>query len=131
MAVYRSTSEIQLNQWEDFLNFPTTNSYPPREYCTTWRDLDLKDINLWEMIYHVPGGISVYAAWDPYIEFYILVHDLFKNVPAGIEKFYGIDAERKLVDKLQKLGVDLPKNKVWINPDFSWMYEQLTPSNQK
>lgn len=129
MTVYRTTKEILSDSWEE--TFPSIDNYPPREYCTTWRDLSYKDINLWEQIYHVPGGISVYAAWDPYTELYILVHDLFKTMPSGIEEYYGIDAERKLLEKLLRLGITLTKNKVWINPDFSWMYEQLAPSNKK
>lgn len=117
------------NTWEDLKNLPSTDSYPPREYCNIWESLRYSDIKLWELVYHIPGGISVYAAWNPYTEFYIIVHDLFKNTPGGIEEFYGKDAESKVVDRLKIYGIVIPKNRVWINPDYSWMYEQLTPSN--
>jgi len=129
LAVYRTTDEILQSVWENLEDFPNTDLYPAREYCNTWQELTYKDIQLWEMICHIPGGISVYAAWNPYTEFYILVHDLFKKLPCGVEEFYGINAERKIIEKLKTLSIDLSKNTVWINPAFSWMYEQLTPLN--
>ena len=131
MAVYRTTEELLKSCWENENFLPSTDLYPEREYCTTWRDISYRDIELWELIHHIPGGISVYAAWNPYTEFYIIVHDLFKETPAAIESFYGPRAEEELLEKLKTYGVTLSKNRVWINPDFSWMYDQLTPSNQK
>ena len=126
MAVYRSTQEILGSSWEDINDIPSTSLYPQREYCNSWQQLTYNDIKLWELIYHVPGGISVYAAWNPYTEFYIIVHDLFKSLPCGIEQFYGSNAETQVVERLKKFGITLPENQVWINPDIAWMYDKLS-----
>jgi hypothetical protein len=126
LAVYRTTQEIFADAWEDINNISSTSQFPQREYCNSWYNLTYKDINLWELIYHIPGGISVYAAWNPYTEFYIIVHDLFKTLPCGIEQFYGSNAEMQIVERLKKFGVALPENQVWINPDIAWMYDKLS-----
>lgn len=69
------------------------------------------DINYWECIYFVPGSIGVYAAHDPYIEYYLIFHNLFSKY----ETFYGINAATRCKEKLQEYGINLEPNIAWSN----------------
>lgn len=71
----------------------------------------INDINYWECIYFVPGGIGVYAAHDPYIEYYMIFHNLFLKY----ELFFGQDAAKKCKEKLTKYGIELDFTSAWTN----------------
>jgi hypothetical protein len=96
------------------VTFSNVNTLPPSELWREDRQITLEDVQIWEQIYHQEGNVGIYAAWHPYDELYIVVYNLFLNVPGGIEMFYGNDAQDKVLEKAKKLGIDLEFNKVWI-----------------
>ena len=57
------------------------------------------DIAVWEEIYFKPGVIGVYAAWDPYCEFYLVYYPVLSETNFHSLTFSGEDAS----DKVQKL----------------------------
>jgi hypothetical protein len=120
LTSYKTLDQILSNTWDEQQNLNLIA--PSREFCTTWLELTYKDIRVWETIYHMQGGISVYAAWDPYTEFYIIVHELFKHLECGIEQYYGPQSSSQVKHRCKKLGVILPENQIWINKDLEWMY---------
>lgn len=85
----------------------------------------IEDVKYWEQLYYVPGTIGIYAAYDPYIEFYIIVHNLFLDQNFGIETFYGSGANKNLWKRAKSLGINLPTSQIWVNDKDSWLYESL------
>jgi len=88
---------------------------PPRREWQYKEEIKFADVSLWEEIYHQPGNFGIYAAWDPYAEFYVIVHYLFKDEQWGIQKFYGADASTKVLQEAALYGVDLPTTNIWIS----------------
>lgn len=85
----------------------------------------IDDVNLWEELYYVPATVGIYAAYDPYIEYYIIVYNLFIDQDAGLEEFYGPGANKKIWEKAKVLGIELPTATMWISKKDSWLYESL------
>jgi hypothetical protein len=124
MTIFKTSAEILDSIWQDtVLDRSTQPSLIPNN--SDWdysRTPKFSDVKIWETIYTCGGSISVYAAWDPFIEYYIIVHDFFKNHQIGIEEFYGITASEKVTLTLKEYGIELPKDRVWVNiinmPEF-------------
>ena len=106
--MFVTTEEIKKSVWKinNFLeDIETKNGW---DYTIT---PTLEDIKYWEVVYFMPGSIGVYVAHDPYVEFYIIYHNLL-----GLyEMFYGIDASANCLEKLTRYGVDVERNTSWTN----------------
>jgi hypothetical protein len=113
MPLFFTTEEILHNPWISSTE-PVSADLPARVEWPYKTELMFEEVRLWEQIYCQHGNISVYAAWDPYAEFYILVYNLFANEPQGIKRFYGIDAAQRLQEELKKFEIFLPENRVWV-----------------
>lgn len=109
MAVFKSLQHIFNNPWEDELdNNPSKAKFlPPKSTWDKEKKPTLKDINLWEQIYYKPGSIGIYAAWDPYVEYFIIVHNLYINTTFGIEEFKGHDAETNVKSRAKEFNIVL------------------------
>jgi len=88
---------------------------PHKELWKNNKPIDIDDILLWEQLYYQEGHVGIYAAWNPYYEFYIIVHNLFLNSPAGIEKFRGVDASEQVYSRAVELGIELTASEKWIS----------------
>jgi 23S rRNA G2069 N7-methylase RlmK/C1962 C5-methylase RlmI len=66
------------------------------------------------------GGFGVYAAWDPYAEFYMLTHPLYYN--KDIEVFYGRNANKRIRKRMKELGIPFYTHKAWVEPEDMWLY---------
>jgi len=88
--------------------------YPPSEEWKLTHLPDIKDINVWEEIYYSPGVIGIYAAWDPYYEFFILDFP-FLHSNIRFKKFYGPDASTDIINAAKKYGINLPLFKYKIS----------------
>ena len=87
MAIFKTIEQIKQDIWSnssdeilDPLKFPKQNLLYDKK-----RSYSVEDIECWQEIYYQPGNIGLYAAWSPYVECYIIVHNLFLNSSAGIE----------------------------------------------
>jgi hypothetical protein len=124
MPVFKKTDEILNYPWakEELVIGSNPALLPPRLEWDYSRDLNFSDINLWEQIYYQMGNIGIYAAWDPYAEFYIIVYNLFSNSELGVEKYYGPGASKKVLEKASKLGIQLERNQIWVDDRNLWVH---------
>ena len=110
--------EVFNNNWMDSDQVVT----PPTKKWSYDREMQIEDVDIWEVLYEAGGGLGIYASWSPYAEFY-----LFKN-QYTIEIFYGADAQKQILKKANEMGIKLPFNQVWVDQDELWLYNKPQPS---
>lgn len=111
MPIFKTTQYIFNNPWGVELDniIPVSNSYlPPKTNWSANEPPTIKDIKTWEQLYYKSGEVGIYAAWNPYTDFYIIVHNLFINTPFGVEIFHGINAADNVWNRAKELGIELP-----------------------
>ena len=98
---------------------------PPKIDWDYQRELRIEDVYLWELITE-PWEYGVYAAWDPYAEFFILRKELEYEKGAWdtnhvrkfeFETFYGPGAQKNLTARMNQLGIPVKFNNVWVDQD--------------
>ena len=96
---------------------------PPSTPWDYSRELQIDDVDIWEVICEGYENYGVYAAWLPYAEFYLLLPtEYLRSKGHNIETYYGPKAQEYLKKKMKSLGIPIPKNKIWIEPDDMWLY---------
>jgi hypothetical protein len=92
--------------------------------------LTLPDVELWEVIYEEGGGIGVYVSYIPYAEFY-MIRNGWKNEISGYgpEMYYGPGSLKKVKKRMKELGIPENKNKIWIDNNDMWLYEEDPTKN--
>jgi hypothetical protein len=78
-------------------------------------DPSVADIEVWEEIYFKPGVIGVYAAWDPYCEFYLVYYHVLSETNFHSLTFFGEDASNKVQKLLAKYDIQLVTNNIWVD----------------
>lgn len=127
MPFWRTTKNIFSDLGEHFdPNWMDSDKLitPPNKPWDYKRDMQIEDVNLWEEIRFNPVGIGVWAAWDPYAEFYMIT-----NGKSAIETFYGPGASRSVYKRAKELGVLLPIREYWVEDDEMWLHQN--PENNK
>ena len=120
----KTLADIKNNPWESVYN--TGNDVDLSQIIWDYNnEAKLDDVVLWEELYYQPGNIGVYAAYNPYIEFYIIVYNLFADLDEGIETFYGPGSNKKVWERAKKLGVELQTEKMWISKKEAHIYQSL------
>lgn len=112
MAVFKSTRYILDNPWA--AEIATDSAATPPTH--TWKNQQpptIEEIELWEQIYYQPGNIGIYAAYEPYADFYLLTYNLFIDTPQGIQTFYGAQAQKQLWQKIKDLKIPVVLNSIW------------------
>jgi hypothetical protein len=106
---FKTTNNILVDGGEffnpDWMNHKRISDWLPAS--PEWKnekEIKLEDVNLWEVIQEFGGNAGVYAAWDPYTEYYIVT-----SQNTIIAEFVGKDANQKLEDFLIKHNVPYPK----------------------
>jgi len=131
MPFWRTTHNIFKAPWEsdyfdpNWMNYNTIQT-PPKTNWDYKREMTIEDVNLWEEIAFNPSGIGVYAAWDPYAEFYMIT-----NMRDTIETFYGPEAAKKVYHRAKELGQPLNVNKVWVDDEDLWLHMPNQEFNKK
>jgi hypothetical protein len=90
MPIFKSTKNIFVDNNEYFdPNWMDSDRIilPDTKEWTYDRELQIDDIDLWEVISEFSGG-GVYAAWCPYAEYYMVV---LPSWAGGVMTFYGKD----------------------------------------
>ena len=102
---------------ENWMNSNTiiTPETKPWDYS---RELYVEDIDMWEILYE-NNSWGIYAAWNPYAEFYLFVQG---NI-GKIESFYGVNAQLNLINHINKYGIKLNMNEIWVEPENMWLYQ--------
>jgi hypothetical protein len=112
--LFKSNKQILDTIW-DHTSRVGSSTLPHKEPWNSDRVIDVEDVLLWEQLYYQEGHVGIYAAWNPYDEFYIIVHNLFLDSPAGIEKFRGVDASDQIYSRAAELGIELSASDKWIS----------------
>ena len=125
MPFFKTTKNILVDHGEYFdANWMDSNELvlPPRQDWTYDKEMQLEDVDIWEVIGEY-GNIGIYAAWQPYAEFYIIVPNYsLRAAGRDIETFYGTKASIRLTQRAKIYGVNLKQNKIWVDPDKLWLY---------
>lgn len=129
MPFFKTTYNILVRPWEDELFDPNwMNSdkmvLPPKTDWDYSRELQIEDVSVWEVLYEASGGIGIYAAWDPFAEFYMFTVGWKPNTMNDriIEIYYGPKASQKVKQRADSLGIPLQLNKIWVEPEDMWLY---------
>jgi hypothetical protein len=85
---------------------------PPNPAWDYSREMQIEDVDIWEVIWEAGGAWGVYAAWCPYAEFYMLTVGMvlgsiqYRYVDERkIETFYGPGAQQKVFKRAKELGL--------------------------
>lgn len=114
IPAFRTLSDIIDSPWEDPIFDPTSSLLPPKNSWNKEQEISLDDVKIWEQIYFHKGTVGIYAAWDPYDNYYIIIYNLFASTKSTIEEFRGKDAENQVLERAKDLGIDLPLNRMWV-----------------
>ena len=125
MPFFKTTFNIVKDNGEHFdPNWMDSDTIvlPPHVKWDYVREMQIEDVDLWEVIFEV-GSVGLYAAWQPYAEFY-LVKPPWELLEKGwgLETYYGPEAAKRAENRLKELGIDLPKHNVWVEPEDLWLY---------
>ena len=96
--------------------------YPPKYDWDYQRELQIEDVDIWEVIYEQSGGVGVYVAWCPYAEFY-LIRTGWCNVPNDIETYYGPGSQKAVQRRMNELKIPYNTNQVWVKPEDMYLYQ--------
>jgi hypothetical protein len=141
MPFFKSTYNILTKQDEDEVFDPNWMDsdklvLPPKVDWDYARELQIEDIDLWEVLYEGSGGLGVYAAWLPYAEFYLVTTGFTKerHVIKGLEyngrvmeTYYGVGTQERLQKRIKELGLPIQTKQVWVEPKDMWLYETYQP----
>jgi len=114
-----------------------TLQLPPKIDWDYQRELQVEDVDLWEVLYEEGQGIGVYAAWLPYAEFYMLTTGInYSNDPryfsrSGdtpywdrvVETFYGKNAQKRVWARAKELGIPLQLHQSWVETEDMWLHQ--------
>lgn len=125
MPFFKTTENILLNNGEYFdPNWMDSNTLilPPSKKWDYSRELQIEDIDIWEVIYISGGGNGVYAAWQPYAEFYLITDGNYFTGQISLTTFYGKNAEKKVVEEMKKRNILFSTNKRWVENEDMWLF---------
>jgi len=96
---------------------------PPKTNWDYTREMQIEDVNIWEVVYQQGGGLALYASWDPYAEFYMVTNYHFKTISNKIETYYGPNASMSAYKRAKELGMPVELNTHWVEPEDMWLYQ--------
>ena len=125
MPIFKSTYNILSKPWEDEVFDPNWMDsdklvLPPKINWDYSRELQIEDVDVWEVIFEATGPIGVYAAWLPHAEFYLL---LLPPEDGGVITFYGKGAQKQIQKAIKNLNWPIETNKIWVDVEDMWLYE--------
>ena len=89
--------------------------YPMKEHLVTSKFSPcIKNVKTWEQIYYKKNYISVYASWNPYVEYYIITLNLFLNSQNSYEEYYGLSSKDDVVSRCKMLGINLDEKFIFV-----------------
>lgn len=103
--IIKTLQNILNNPWSEIVQQETWPTRTPMKWLEA-RDMEINDVDLWEEIFYQSGAIGVYASWQPYEEFYIIVHNLHLH-RNFFEIFVGPTAADLVVERCKLFGITL------------------------
>lgn len=106
MPIFKTNKDIFKTNEEEAVNYNLGNDYlilPPSPLWDNSRELQIEDIDIWEVIYQSGGGNGLYAAWCPYAKFFMHIYN------NQVETYYGEVAEKRLEQRLKDLKISYPR----------------------
>ena len=109
MPQFKSTYNILTKPWEDEVynkNWFDKNflELPPNPRWDNKRQLQIEDIDIWEVITEMSGPTGIYASWMPYAEFYMIV-----NKGKIDSTYYGEGSDKYAAKRADDLNIPYPK----------------------
>jgi hypothetical protein len=77
---------------------------PPNPKWDNKRQLQVQDVDIWEVISEASGQKGIYASWCPYAEFYIIVNK--GNIDST---YYGKGSDIYAAKRCEELGIRYSK----------------------
>lgn len=129
--------EVFESRWFD----SDTLQLPPKIDWDYKRELQIEDVDIWEVLYEASEGVGVYAAWMPYAEFYLITTGINYNNDPRIYKFnenglpstpywdrytetyYGAKAQQRVYQRCKELKIPLSTHQIWIENEDMWLYQ--------
>ena len=118
--LFRSTSDIFKDKSEIFSYKDVNNVIDALPESKIWdysREMQIEDVDIWEVIYENINNNGIYASWLPYAEFYMIIED------GIVETFYGPGSQSKIKSFIKQKNIPLGFNKIWVDTDDMWLYE--------
>lgn len=117
--IFKDMGEVYDENW---LN-KNTVTYPPKTDWDYKREMQIEDVDIWEVIYEQGGAVGAYASWSPYAEFYMVRVGWVKEAQGyGVETYYGPNAQKKVYKRMKEMGINLSLSKVWVDPQDMYLY---------
>jgi hypothetical protein len=109
MPTFKNTLDIMTNPWNEGFSCSNASArmLPSKNKWTKKEEITIQDVILWEQIYYEAGNVGIYAAYNPYAEFYIITYNLFLDSDNRFETFSGETAAQDCYDRAVKLGIKL------------------------
>lgn len=129
MPIFKTNKDIFYTPWEEEINNVELALHPvlylpPTKTWTYERELKIEDVDVWEVLWEGGGAWGLYAAWEPYAEFYILrVGWQLEKKGWGVETYYGAGCQKKLITRLKELNIPYALHTVWCEPEDMWLYQ--------
>ena len=117
--IFKDFGELFDPNWVDSNTIIT----PPKKEWDYKRPMQIEDVDLWEVIYEQGGAVGVYASWNPYAEFYMIrVGWFLEQQGHGAEVYYGPGSMKKVMKRMNEMGIPYAVNKVWVEPEDMPLY---------
>jgi hypothetical protein len=119
--IFKDFNEVFEDKWAQS-NIVMTPPTKPWDYS---RELQIEDVDIWEVIYEQGGGIGIYASWSPYAEFYLVRRGLGREVLGfGLETYYGAGAQKQVQKVIEEMGLPIASKEMWVEPEYMWLYNE-------
>jgi hypothetical protein len=85
------------------------------------RELKVEDVEIWEVLFEDSWGLGVYAAYEPYAEFYMIKYaDSTGN--HVYDTHYGAGAQNKIMQFMVSNNIPFNLHDVYVDEDKTWLY---------
>ena len=99
---------------------------PPKSEWDYNRPMQIEDVDIWEVIYEQSGAVGIYAAYDPYAEFYMIrVGWFLESQGYGAEIYYGPGAMKKVMKRMDELGIPYSTHFENVESENMWLYQEV------
>jgi hypothetical protein len=117
--IFKDFGEVFEQSWMD----SNKVGMPPKTEWDYSRQLQIEDVDIWEVIYEQGGAVGVYAAWSPYAEFYMVRVGWQKEAQGhGVETYYGPGAQKQVQNRMREMSIPFSVNQTWVEPEDMWLY---------